>query len=136
MINIEDKIIIILDSLKEKKHLKKLCKNIIYIFERYLNEIYVNNNNKANYHEINNNKINYKEIFKNLKCKLMNLLINDIAFKNWKIYLAKTPKQNNNDDCGVFLCKFIEYIYLMKSFDFSQDDLKYFRYQIAEKLIK
>ena len=57
-------------------------------------------------------------------------------FSKWSFFLAETPKQNNQYDCGVFLCKFIEYVYKQIPFNFSQKDMKFFRYQIAEKLLK
>ena len=46
------------------------------------------------------------------------------------------PTQGNNNDCGVFVCKFIEYISSKKSFDFYQEDMDYFRVLIGIQLIK
>lgn len=54
----------------------------------------------------------------------------------WKYKIALTPKQKNGDDCGVFLCKFIDYISRDAPINFSQEDIIYFRYMIGVELME
>ena len=74
-----------------------------------------------------------KEIFK---------LIFDFYFydyddiTDWNLELITCPQQENNNDCGVFICKFIEYISFGKAFDFNHKDMDYFRVLIGIQLIK
>ncbi|XP_031575088.1 sentrin-specific protease 2-like [Actinia tenebrosa] len=44
------------------------------------------------------------------------------------------PLQRNCDDCGVFLCKYAEYIALERKIDFDQKDMPYFRRMIKKAL--
>ena len=45
--------------------------------------------------------------------------------------------QNNLDDCGVYLCKFMDYLTRGHiELDFSEEDIIYFRVQIGIELIK
>ena len=52
-----------------------------------------------------------------------------------KIENFKTPKQQNGNDCGVFVCAFAEHILLNKPMEFSQEDIYRARAHIAFTLI-
>ena len=51
--------------------------------------------------------------------------------KEWKYYAPTIPKQKNSHDCGVFICKFMDYISRGNKFNFSHDDMDYFRILIG-----
>jgi len=61
--------------------------------------------------------------------------IHNSISKSWIIYYARCPKQNNFYDCGVFACKFLDYLSINKIPTFTQEDMEYFRTQIACELI-
>ena len=61
---------------------------------------------------------------------------NDKNFTEWKQFFPDCPKQNNFSDCGVFVCKFMDNITREQKFDFSQEDMDYFRVLIGIELIK
>jgi sentrin-specific protease 1 len=51
-----------------------------------------------------------------------------LDIKHWKFVIKKDiPKQLNSCDCGVFTCKYADYISQDKTFDFDQGDMPYFR---------
>lgn len=54
----------------------------------------------------------------------------------WKFKIADTPTQYNYADCGVFLCKFMDYISREESLTFDQEDITYFRILIGAELLK
>jgi Ulp1 family protease len=54
---------------------------------------------------------------------------------NWKYKILNVPQQNNLSDCGVFLCKYMEYITREESFNFTYNDIEYFRILITAELI-
>lgn len=50
--------------------------------------------------------------------------------QKWKILFKDCPQQNNLYDCGVFICKYVEYLSMDKKFDFTQKDMNRFRKKI------
>ena len=46
------------------------------------------------------------------------------------------PQQENNSDCGVFACKFAEYVSRDAAFTFSQADMPYYRQRMVYELCK
>lgn len=54
----------------------------------------------------------------------------------WKFFVSKCPKQNNSYDCGVFLCKYMDYLSRDKNLEFSNEDMNYFRIQIGVDILK
>lgn len=54
----------------------------------------------------------------------------------WNFQIFDTPKQKNSTDCGVFLCKFIDYISAGKPFDFLQQDIDYLRYLLGIEIME
>ena len=56
-----------------------------------------------------------------------------------KLNVKDIPEQTNNYDCGMFICKFAEYISRNAVITFKEDDLQFFRrrmvYEIVEKTI-
>lgn len=54
----------------------------------------------------------------------------------WKAVEADVPIQRNSDDCGVFLCKFADFLSRgWSEFTFSQTHMQYFRCRIAHELL-
>ena len=45
------------------------------------------------------------------------------------------PLQHNGDDCGVFTCKFADYLWDRLDLDFSQSDMPYFRRRLLADLL-
>lgn len=68
-----------------------------------------------------------KQVFSDSGWQLLNLSYEGI------------PKQKNGSDCGVFACIYAEYLTREAEFDFSQDDMPYFRdrmiYEITNQRI-
>jgi sentrin-specific protease 1 len=62
----------------------------------------------------------------------------EISFHNdWAFTEAlEIPLQKNTYDCGVFLCKFMEYISRREEICFSQCDMSYFRLLIATEILE
>lgn len=91
---------------------------------------------KFSEHELNLEKLDLSKKLKYYSSKL-------ILFKNnfkcdvnkWNVYLADAPTQKNLDDCGVFLCKYIEYISRNQAFDFNYSDMVYFRKLISAEIL-
>ncbi|XP_049768592.1 uncharacterized protein LOC126106372 [Schistocerca cancellata] len=53
----------------------------------------------------------------------------------WQIRCAKDiPKQSNNSDCGVFMCKYAECITRDAKLEFSQDDMPEIRMEMMEEI--
>ncbi len=71
-------------------------------------------------------------VFKNL-IKIFSEYINlkEYEFDKWVYINCDCPKQNNYYDCGVFMCMFIDYISKDRKFDFTQDDIEFFRLLIG-----
>lgn len=54
----------------------------------------------------------------------------------WQTELRSVPVQRNTDDCGVFLCKFADFLCRgWENFTFSQTHMQYFRSRIAHELL-
>lgn len=54
----------------------------------------------------------------------------------WKCVIEKDiPEQLNGCDCGVFTCKYAEYLSQDKSFDFDQSDMPYFRRRMIWEIV-
>jgi len=54
----------------------------------------------------------------------------------WKLGIKMCPKQQNLHDCGVFVCKFMDYICRGERMEFSQSDMQYFRTLIGIELVQ
>jgi len=56
--------------------------------------------------------------------------------QKWKLIIEKDiPEQLNGCDCGVFTCKYAEYISQDKPFDFDQGDMPYFRRRMIWEMV-
>lgn len=57
--------------------------------------------------------------------------------KEWKkVPVRGIPKQRNGEDCGVFMCKYADYLSSgATTFNFCQDDMLYFRARMAHELV-
>jgi len=59
-----------------------------------------------------------------------------LDIQNWKMIIEKDiPEQLNGCDCGVFTCKYAEYVSQDKGFDFDQGDMPYFRRRMIWEMI-
>jgi len=55
----------------------------------------------------------------------------------WNMVIAKEiPQQMNGSDCGMFTCKFAEYISRRARFTFTQRDMPYFRQRMVYEIVK
>jgi len=56
---------------------------------------------------------------------------------SWKLECAQDiPQQMNGSDCGMFTCKFAEYISRRARFTFSQRNMPYFRQRMIYEIVK
>lgn len=60
----------------------------------------------------------------------------DMMASFWKFKIANTPKQNNGADCGVFMCKYMDYLARDELINFSQEDIQYFRYLMGIEIVE
>lgn len=59
-----------------------------------------------------------------------------LDIQNWKLTIEKDiPEQLNGCDCGVFTCKYAEYVSQDKTFDFTQADMPYFRRRMIWEMV-
>ena len=57
--------------------------------------------------------------------------------KDFEIKIMKNiPQQLNGSDCGMFVCKFAEFISRDAAFTFSQQDMPYFRKRMMWEIVK
>ena len=49
--------------------------------------------------------------------------------------LQNLPRQENYNDCGVFILQFAEYLSRRQEFDFTQKHMRYFRERMAFETI-
>jgi len=56
----------------------------------------------------------------------------------WKLVSMgrNVPQQNNGYDCGVFMCTFANYVAMDQEFDFTVNDMEYFRKRIAVDILR
>ena len=52
-----------------------------------------------------------------------------------KVIAKKIPQQMNGSDCGMFTCKFAEYISRRARITFSQSDMPYFRQRMVHEIV-
>ena len=56
---------------------------------------------------------------------------------NWTLSHADNiPLQRNNYDCGLFVLKYAQYLAHNEPFDFSQDDMDYFRRRMVIEIVR
>jgi len=56
---------------------------------------------------------------------------------DWTFYQPKDiPLQENGYDCGVFMCKYADYISKNSSFTFEQEDIRYFRKRMILDIVR
>jgi Ulp1 family protease len=60
----------------------------------------------------------------------------DMMASFWKFKIASVPKQTNGYDCGVFMCKIMDYLARDELINFTQDDIKYFRYLMGREIME
>jgi Ulp1 family protease len=53
----------------------------------------------------------------------------------WNFRFPKVPHQNNGRDCGIFMLKFMDSLVSNEKITFTQEEMKYYRHQIALDLI-
>ena len=52
------------------------------------------------------------------------------------VVMKEIPQQNNSSDCGMFSCKFAEYLSRRAEITFDQADMPYFRRRIIWEIVK
>ncbi|WP_419241160.1 Ulp1 family isopeptidase [Cardinium endosymbiont of Nabis limbatus] len=76
--------------------------------------------------------------------KILAYLIDEMATKKtsqlnkdgWRLECLKDiPQQGNGYDCGVFLCKFADYLAQNRKIEFTQSDMPYFRQRIGIEIL-
>ncbi|XP_014238396.1 sentrin-specific protease 1-like [Trichogramma pretiosum] len=98
--------------------------------------------------DLKNKKISYYDSMGSSNQKCLNLLkqyLHDESldkkkktfdFTGWDLKCLKDiPQQMNGSDCGVFSCTFAEYVSANKEFNFSQDDMPYFRKKMIYEIL-
>ena len=56
---------------------------------------------------------------------------------NWSQVTAKQiPQQMNGSDCGVFACKFAEYLARRAKLSFTQQNMPYFRQRMIYEIVQ
>jgi len=59
-----------------------------------------------------------------------------IKFSEWKLVIEEDiPQQMNGSDCGMFTCKYAEYITRGKAISFTQEDMPYFRRRMVYEIL-
>lgn len=82
------------------------------------------------------------EVSKSIVEPILNLFINIHKRNNksndikWTLSTVSCPKQENSNDCGVFLLRYMENISQNKQFNFGQEDMEYLRVVIGIELVK
>ena len=57
--------------------------------------------------------------------------------KGYKTKIMKNiPQQMNGSDCGMFVCKFADYITRDAAFAFKQEDMPYFRKRMVWEIVQ
>lgn len=60
----------------------------------------------------------------------------DIDLKDWQdIHPQDIPLQMNGSDCGVFMCKYADFISKNAPFTFDQENMPYFRKRMILDII-
>merc|ERR1719154_554432 len=60
-----------------------------------------------------------------------------LDMSSWKQVVAKEiPQQMNGSDCGMFTCKFAEYLSRRARITFSQKDMPYFRRRMVYEIVE
>ncbi|KAG2379559.1 hypothetical protein C9374_006676 [Naegleria lovaniensis] len=55
---------------------------------------------------------------------------------SWRKYVPHTPQQENGSDCGMFTCKFANFIAQDKPLTFSQKHMPYFRRRMVVEIVR
>ena len=59
-----------------------------------------------------------------------------LDLQGWRYECVKDiPQQMNGSDCGMFACKFAEYVTRRAPFNFSQDHMPYFRRRMIHEIL-
>lgn len=61
----------------------------------------------------------------------------DLDKSTWTLQnMKEIPQQQNGSDCGMFSCKFAEYLSREAKLTFKQEDMQYYRDRMIYELIK
>ena len=61
----------------------------------------------------------------------------ELVKTEWTTSLEKDiPRQENGSDCGVFTCKFAEYLSRDSELSFKQKDMDYYRDRMVYEIVK
>jgi hypothetical protein len=86
------------------------------------------------------NNITSQQILLNTKSNEISETDSEVDLNNltsfWKFKIENTSKQINPSDCGIFVCKFMDYISRNKKITFTHEDMNYFRILIGIELME
>ena len=86
---------------------------------------------------VGNNKAALRGIFSYLQQEHWAKKGSELDPNEWKqLIVKKIPQQMNGSDCGMFTCKFAEYLSRRARFTFSQSDMPYFRRRMVYEISK
>lgn len=60
----------------------------------------------------------------------------ELNVTNYAKDIVECPQQENGADCGIFACKFAEFISREAPVNFSQDDMQYYRKRMIWEIAK
>ncbi|XP_023321487.1 sentrin-specific protease 1 [Eurytemora carolleeae] len=76
-------------------------------------------------------------LFKYLKEEHQDKKKSELSTEGWKLTLVKgIPQQMNGSDCGMFACKFAEYLSRRARISFTQENMPYFRRRMVYEIVK
>ena len=59
----------------------------------------------------------------------------EFDFSDFQYGNANAPKQENQSDCGMFVCKYCDFISRNEALTFTQDDMQYYRIRMIYEII-
>lgn len=154
VVNLKKKKISYYDSFPSDNGASQILKNISKFFDDFL-ATKSNENNNLNLivdtttDRVDEDTTNTNKVEKSFKRKEKSICSmnsnnednlsdtnNDKYSTTWRFMCPDCPKQDNYSDCGVFMCKFMDYLIREQKFDFNHEDMKFFRILIGVELIK
>ena len=79
-----------------------------------------------------------------VKCQLLYVVSLPFRYITYSLFVPSPqmvvmkdiPQQNNSSDCGMFSCKFAEYLSRRADITFDQADMPYFRRRMMWEIVK
>ena len=84
-----------------------------------------------------NNRACLEALCEYLRKEHMDKKNEEYSMNNFEMVVMKDiPQQNNSSDCGMFSCKFAEYLSRRAAITFDQADMPYFRQRMMLEIVK